>query len=55
MVYAIVSVGGFLGVGDKLVAVPFEGFKLAPEKATLPGANKDALQNMPSLVSAACA
>jgi hypothetical protein len=47
VVYAIVSVGGFLGVGDKLVAVPFEGFKLAPEKAVLPGATKDALQNMP--------
>ena len=47
VVYAIVSVGGFLGVGDKLVAVPFEGFQLVPDKATLPGATKEALQNMP--------
>jgi sporulation protein YlmC with PRC-barrel domain len=47
VVYAIVSVGGFLGVGDKLVAVPFDGFQLAPEKTTLPGATKTALENMP--------
>jgi sporulation protein YlmC with PRC-barrel domain len=47
VVYAIVSVGGFLGVGDKLVAVPFDGFQLAPDKTTLPGATKEALMNMP--------
>jgi hypothetical protein len=47
VVYAIISVGGFLGVGDKLVAVPFDGLKLAPDKATLPGATKATLENMP--------
>lgn len=47
VLYAIVSVGGFLGVGDKLVAVPFEGFQITPDKASLPGATKDALRNMP--------
>ena len=47
VVYAIVSVGGFLGIGDKLVAVPFEGFQLTPEKAVLPGATKDVLKSMP--------
>ena len=47
VVYAIVSVGGFLGVGDKLVAVPFDGFQLAADKTTLPGATKEALMNMP--------
>jgi hypothetical protein len=47
VVYAIVSVGGFLGVGEKLVAVPFEGFQLATDKTVLPGASKDTLKNMP--------
>ncbi len=47
VVYAIVAVGGFLGVGDKLVAVPFDGFTLAPDKTILKGATKEELQNMP--------
>ncbi len=47
VVYAIVSVGGFLGMGDKLVAVPFEGVELTQEKAVMPGATKDVLKNMP--------
>jgi sporulation protein YlmC with PRC-barrel domain len=47
VVYAIVSVGGFLGVGEKLVAVPFDGFQLQPEKTVLPGATKETLENMP--------
>lgn len=29
---AVISVGGFLGVGDKLIAVPFENLKLQNEK-----------------------
>ena len=45
--YAIVSVGGFLGMGDKLVAVPFDGFQLAADKTMLPGASKEELKNMP--------
>ena len=47
VVYAIVSVGGFLGVGDKLVAVPFDGFTLTPGKTTLVGATKEELKIMP--------
>ena len=47
VVYAIVSIGGFLGVGDKLVAVPFDGFTLSPDKTTLAGATKAELMNMP--------
>ena len=44
--YAIVSVGGFLGMGDKLVAIPFQDFELHPDKTILPGADRDALKNM---------
>jgi sporulation protein YlmC with PRC-barrel domain len=30
--YAVLSFGGFLGMGDKLFAVPFESLRLDPEK-----------------------
>lgn len=46
--YAIVSVGGFLGVGSKLVAVPFESLRtVKEERLMLPGATKDALKTLP--------
>jgi sporulation protein YlmC with PRC-barrel domain len=32
--YAAVKYGGFLGVGDKLFAVPFEAFKVQPERGS---------------------
>ena len=46
--YAILSVGGFLGIGSKLVAVPFEQLRtVKEERLMLPGATKDALKNLP--------
>jgi sporulation protein YlmC with PRC-barrel domain len=46
--YAIVSVGGFLGVGNKLVAVPFDSLRtVKEERLMLPGATKDALKALP--------
>ena len=46
--YAIISVGGFLGVGNKLVAVPFDSLKtVKEERLMLPGATKDALKSLP--------
>ena len=30
--YAVLSFGGFLGVGDKLFAVPIEAMRLSPEE-----------------------
>lgn len=47
---AIISVGGFLGMGSKLVAVPFEQLKREADRVVLPGATKDSLNAMPSLV-----
>jgi hypothetical protein len=46
---AILEVGGFLGIGDHLVAVPFESFVLdvMGHKITLPGATREALRNFP--------
>lgn len=45
---AVVSVGGFLGLGSKLVAFPFSQFKMDPQHIVLPGATKDTLNAMPN-------
>jgi hypothetical protein len=45
--FAIISVGGFLGVGDHLVAVPFSSLRISQDKIELPGATKDELKAMP--------
>lgn len=45
--YAVLSVGGFLGLGDRLVAVPFDSLKMSASKIILPGATKEALKGMP--------
>lgn len=47
---AVVSVGGFLGLGSKLVAVPFDQLKRDADHVTLPGATKDTLNAMPNFV-----
>src|SRR5438132_12470422 len=38
--YAIISVGGFLGVGDKLVAISFAELQLSPDRIVLAGATE---------------
>jgi hypothetical protein len=46
---AIIAVGGFLGVGSKLVAEPYSALKLDPSgKVLLPDGSKDSLNNMPA-------
>jgi sporulation protein YlmC with PRC-barrel domain len=47
---AIISVGGFLGIGDRLVAVPFERLQRAADRDRwmLPGATKDGLKELPA-------
>ncbi len=45
--YAVLSVGGFLGLGDRLVVVPYDSLKMAANKIMLPGATKDALKTLP--------
>jgi hypothetical protein len=44
--FAIVTVGGFLGMGSKLVAVPYSSLQLGKAVA-LPGASKDSLMQLP--------
>jgi hypothetical protein len=45
--YAVLSVGGFLGMGTRLVVVPYETLKLVDKKVTLPGGTKEGLKTMP--------
>ena len=45
--YAIVGVGGFLGVGEHQIAVPVGKFKQEKDKIVLHGATKDALKAAP--------
>lgn len=45
--YAIIGVGGFLGLGKHDVAIPMEQIKLQDGNLTLAGATKDALKTLP--------
>lgn len=49
VLFAVLSVGGFLGINRRLVAVPYSELKVDNEgrKIILPGASKDALSNLP--------
>ena len=46
--YAIIGVGGFLGLGERQVAVPANHLKHTEGRIVLPGATKEALQAMSS-------
>jgi sporulation protein YlmC with PRC-barrel domain len=45
--YAIVGVGGFLGLGRHDVAIPADRFVRDDERIVLPDATKEALRAMP--------
>lgn len=45
--YAVLSVGGFLGMGDHLIAVPYSQLSMAENRVVLRGATKDALKALP--------
>lgn len=48
-VQAVISVGGFLGIGSKLVAVDYDRLQLGPDnKVVMPNATKDQLKSMQS-------
>mgnify|MGYP003639112512 FL=1 len=46
-VLAILSVGGFVGIGDKLVAVPYEKLTIGANRVTLAGSTEKSLEAMP--------
>jgi sporulation protein YlmC with PRC-barrel domain len=45
--YAIVSTGGFLGIGSHDVAIPASQFKRTDDRLVLPGATKETLRALP--------
>ncbi|WP_175914425.1 PRC-barrel domain-containing protein [Burkholderia metallica] len=45
--YAILSVGGFLGLGTHLVAVPLGSLHVVDKQMRLPGATRDSLKALP--------
>lgn len=45
--FAVLSVGGFLGMGTKYVVVPFSSLVVKDKKMVLPGATKDSLKSLP--------
>jgi sporulation protein YlmC with PRC-barrel domain len=46
--YAVLQVGGFLGIGSRLVAIPYESLKVTEDgrRIELPGATKDELNKL---------
>ena len=47
LIVAVLSVGGFLGMGSKYVVVPFSSLQVEDKKMVLPGATKDSLKGLP--------
>jgi sporulation protein YlmC with PRC-barrel domain len=46
--FVVLSVGGFLGMGERLVVLPYEQLKATEGRIVLPGATKDALRDLPA-------
>jgi hypothetical protein len=47
LTYAILSVGGFPGLGTHLIAVPFARLQVVGTQMRLPGATRDSLKALP--------
>jgi hypothetical protein len=45
--YAVLSIGGFLGMGTHMVVVRYDSLKFADNKIVLPGGSKDGLKMLP--------
>ena len=49
VMFGVVSVGGFLGIGDRLIAVPYRAFSMDTDgKLLLAGITKEDLKNAPA-------
>jgi hypothetical protein len=46
--YAVLSVGGFLGMGTHMVVIRYDNLKFADNKIVLPGGTKDGLRMLPA-------
>jgi len=47
VLFAIIGVGGFLGIGQHLVVAPYNRLTVTPQRILLPGATKAALLKLP--------
>ncbi len=49
VLFAIIEVGGFLGIGGKLIAVPYTSLQISEggKRIVLPGASKESLKALP--------
>lgn len=45
--YAILSVGGFLGLGSHLVAIRYDSLEISDDRLCLPGATREELERLP--------
>jgi hypothetical protein len=45
--YAVLSIGGFLGMGTHLVVVPYDTLKFAGDQVILPGGTTEGLKMLP--------
>jgi PRC-barrel domain len=46
--YAILSVGGFLGIGTHMVVIRYDSLQFVDNKIVLPGGTKDGLKMLPA-------
>jgi len=46
--YAVLSVGGFLGMGTHMVVIRYDNLKFTDNKIVLPGGTKDGLRMLPT-------
>jgi hypothetical protein len=46
--YAVLDIGGFLGIGTHMVVVRYDSLKFADKKIVLPGGSKDGLKMLPA-------
>ena len=46
--YAVLSIGGFLGMGTHMVVVRYDSLKFVDQKIVLPGGTKDTLKMLPA-------
>jgi hypothetical protein len=51
--FAVLSIGGFLGIDSHLIVVPYQNLSLVDNKIVLPGATKDMLKMLPEFKYAA--
>ena len=43
----IISTGGFLGIGDRKVAIPYSSLNISPTRIVLAGGTREAVNNLP--------